>query len=49
MALIARSAGLTPRELRDQARLWCLTGDAEAMAQMVARANRGIIRPCSAS
>ena len=38
-ALIARCAGMTPREFRDCGRLWCATGDAEAMGEMVARAN----------
>ena len=38
-ALIAHCAGMTPREARDCGRLWCATGDAEAMGEMVARAN----------
>jgi len=44
-ALIAQCAGMSPREFRDQARLWCLTGNAEAMAQMVSEANQQITRP----
>ena len=43
-ALIAHCAGISPREFRDQARLWCLTGDAEAMAQMVRAANEQITK-----
>lgn len=39
LAAIARSAGLPARELRDLAQLWCVTGDAEAMGAMIARAN----------
>ena len=39
-ALIAELAGMTPREYRDAARLWCVTGNAEAMQEMVRRANR---------
>ncbi len=42
--LIARCAGMGPREFRDQTRLWCSIGDAEAMGEMVARANRAILR-----
>ncbi len=42
MALIASCAGMTARQLRDQARLWCLTGDVAGMAQMVKQANRVI-------
>ena len=41
-ALIAHCAGMSPREFRDRARLWCLTGDAEAVAQMVSAANEWI-------
>ncbi len=44
MALIARCAEMTPRQLRDRARLWCATGDAGAMGQMVAQANEGIVK-----
>ncbi len=43
-ALIARCAGMEPREFRDLTRLWCAVGDAEAMGDMVARANRNIVR-----
>ncbi|MGD9496574.1 MAG: radical SAM protein [Armatimonadota bacterium] len=43
-ALIAQCAGMTPREFRDLARVWCAIGDAEAMGEMVARANRSILR-----
>lgn len=43
-ALIAHCAGISPRQFRDQARLWCLTGDAAAMAQMVSQANQQIIK-----
>ncbi len=42
MALIAKCAGMTARELRDKARLWCLVGDVASMAQMVERANQVI-------
>ena len=42
MALIAKCAGMTAREFRDQARLWCLTGDVAGMAQMAEQANRVI-------
>ena len=42
--LIAEAAGMTPREYRDATRLWCTIGDAEAMGQMVANANRSIVR-----
>ncbi len=41
-ALIARCAGMAPREFRDMTRLWCTIGDAEAMGEMVARANAKI-------
>jgi radical SAM superfamily enzyme YgiQ (UPF0313 family) len=44
-ALIARCAGMTPREFRDRGRLWCTIGDAEAMGEMVAQANANILRP----
>ncbi len=44
LAAIARSAGMEPRMLRDAAQLWCVTGDAEAMGGMVARANSAIVR-----
>ena len=44
MALIAHCAGMTGRLMRDRARLWCLTGDAAPMADMVERANRRIIK-----
>jgi len=40
MALIAKCAGMTAREFRDQARLWCLTGDVAGMAKMTEEANR---------
>jgi len=43
-ALIARCAGMTPREFRDCGRLWCATGDAEEMGEMVAQANANILR-----
>lgn len=44
LAAIARSAGMPARQLRDAAQLWCVTGDAEAMGAMVARANGRMIR-----
>jgi anaerobic magnesium-protoporphyrin IX monomethyl ester cyclase len=44
LAAIAQSAEMAPRQLRDMAQLWCVTGDAEAMGSMVEKANRGIIR-----
>jgi hypothetical protein len=31
------------REFRDASRVWCTIGDAEAVGQMVARANRNIL------
>jgi len=40
MALIAKCAEMTAREFRDQARLWCLTGDVAGMAKMTEQANR---------
>ena len=43
-ALIAKCAGMDVRGFRDASRLWCTIGDAEAMAQMVSRANRTIVR-----
>ncbi len=42
--LLAELAGMPPREFRDAARLWCLTGDAEAMGEMVAKVNRQAVR-----
>ena len=48
-ALIAHCAGMTPREFRDASRLWCTIGDAEAMGEMVRRANDRIERPSSQS
>ncbi len=42
-ALIAHCAGMSPRQFRDQARLWCLTGDVEAIGQMVSQVNRRIL------
>jgi len=39
LAAIAKSAGMRPRQLRDAAQLWCVTGNAEAMGEMVRRAN----------
>ncbi len=42
--LLAELAGMTPRDFRDHARLWCLTGDAEAVAEMVAKVNEGAVR-----
>jgi len=44
LASIAKSAGMEPRQLRDMAQLWCVTGDAEAMGGLVRRANEAIIR-----
>jgi len=44
LAAIARSAGMSPRELRDAAQWWFVTGDAEAVGAMVARANRQMIQ-----
>ena len=43
-ALIAKCAGMRPRQFRDATRLWCTIGDAKAMGEMVARANRNIVR-----
>lgn len=45
LAAIAKSAGLPPRQLRDLAQLWCVTGDAEGMGEMIARANGAMVRP----
>lgn len=45
LAAIAKSAGLPPRQLRDLAQLWCVTGDAEGMGEMIARANAQMVRP----
>ncbi|MEN6302721.1 MAG: radical SAM protein [Armatimonadia bacterium] len=45
LAAIAKSAGLPPRQLRDLAQLWCVTGDAEGMGEMIARANAAMVRP----
>lgn len=39
LAAIAKSAGMPARQLRDAAQLWAVTGDAEAMGAMAARAN----------
>lgn len=44
-ALVAHCAGMAPREFRDRTRLWCAIGDAEAMGEIVKRANRAIVRP----
>lgn len=44
LAALAAAAEMPPRQLRDLAQLWCLTGDAEAMGEMVARANRNLVR-----
>ncbi len=41
--LIAECAGMDVRAFRDASRLWCTIGDAEAIGQMVARANRSIV------
>lgn len=41
LAAIAKSAGMPARQLRDAAQLWAVTGDAEAMGAMIARANSG--------
>ncbi|MBD3291878.1 MAG: radical SAM protein [Armatimonadia bacterium] len=43
-ALIAHCAEMDARTFRDVSRLWCTIGDAEAMGEMVARANRNIVR-----
>lgn len=45
LAALAEAAEMPPRQLRDLAQLWCLTGDAEAMGEMVTRANRNLLRP----
>lgn len=44
LAALAEVAEMPPRQLRDLAQLWCLTGDAEAMGEMVKRANRNLVR-----
>lgn len=41
--LIAECAEMGVREFRDASRVWCTIGDAEAVGQMVARANRNIL------
>ncbi|MCE5240195.1 B12-binding domain-containing radical SAM protein [bacterium] len=43
LAAIAQSAGMPSRQLRDAAQLWFVTGDAEAVGRMVARANASMI------
>jgi len=43
LAAIAQSAGMPPRQLRDAAQLWFVTGDAEAAGAMVARANTAMV------
>jgi hypothetical protein len=43
LASLAHAAELRPHQLRDLARLWCMTGDAEAMGAMVTRANRNML------
>jgi len=43
-ALISHLAGMPPRQFRDAARAWCVTGDAEAMAELVRRVNRASLR-----
>lgn len=43
-ALIAHCLGVGARKFRDLSRLWCTIGDAEAMGEMVASANRYILR-----
>jgi hypothetical protein len=35
---------MEPRQFRNASRLWCTIGDAEAMGEMVARANASILR-----
>lgn len=45
LAAIARSADMEPRRLRDMSQLWCVTGDAESMGGMVARANVAMVEP----
>jgi anaerobic magnesium-protoporphyrin IX monomethyl ester cyclase len=45
LASLAHAAEVPPRQLRDLARLWCMTGDAEAMGAMVTRANRNLLCP----
>ncbi|MHB8994150.1 MAG: B12-binding domain-containing radical SAM protein [Armatimonadota bacterium] len=42
LASIAKAAEMPARQLRDAAQLWCVTGDAEAMGAMVARANQAM-------
>ncbi|MFO7948279.1 MAG: B12-binding domain-containing radical SAM protein [Armatimonadota bacterium] len=42
-ALISECAGIDPVKFRDLARLWCFTGDADAMAEMTAAANESIV------
>jgi radical SAM superfamily enzyme YgiQ (UPF0313 family) len=41
-ALISECAGIPPEKFRDLARLWCFTGDADAMADLAAKANETI-------
>lgn len=40
MMLMADLAGIAPRQFRDMARLWCSTGQADALQQFVASYNR---------
>jgi radical SAM superfamily enzyme YgiQ (UPF0313 family) len=42
--LMAKLAGMNPRELRDQARLWCAGGDVEAMRRFVVSYNQWACR-----
>jgi radical SAM superfamily enzyme YgiQ (UPF0313 family) len=41
--LLAELAGMTPRAFRDHARLWHLTGDAEAVAGMIEQINQNAV------
>lgn len=43
LAAIAQAAGMAPRQLRDAARYWFLTGDAEGLGAMIARVNAAMI------
>ncbi|MEI6502809.1 MAG: radical SAM protein, partial [Armatimonadota bacterium] len=44
LAAIAQAAAMPPRQLRDLAQLWCVTGDAEAMGEMIVRANAAMTK-----
>ncbi len=44
-ALIAQCAGMSAREFRDGARLWCMTGDWQALQEVAVRTNQQACPP----